>query len=369
MAPPKKTHVAFMVDAQTIRTERDWISRTVVGLLAASVRVTRLIPEETRDDARLALSVPVRYTPGGLPWAYSQAMQQTVADLGAHPPNIIHVIGRRSWKAAVDLAQHIDAQVAISIWTRAEVKAARRFAKHERVAAFLAGSRGLASDLALSVPRELIQTIPLAMHVPPAPRTILNQIEFSVAVLLAGREAPQAAVLSVLDGFQLIAPDFPQVMLFADLDEAMNPKVWRYVREHGLQTQFGLIPDIHEHRDLALGASILIMPAALGRCDTFLLEAMALPTAAIVAKDPYLDVLEFEDVAYVIEDGLSHSWATAIRQILADPAKANERAARARQAVARHHATVDQGSRLVQTYDRILTGGAVTIPTPTSEPA
>lgn len=354
-----KINVAFMVDHQMMRHEYDWISRTIVSLMAAGVGVARLIPDESLDDPRLGLIEPIRYPQGGLPWAFKSGLERAAKALRPKAPRVIHAVGTGAWRPARILASLIDATVALSLWSRSDVKAARRLARHRNIGAFVPASQGLANELAFTVDRELIQVVPIGVHVPTEPRSILDQIEFSVAILLAGRGASHESILAVLNGFSLIATDFPQVMLFADLDSAMTARVWRYAHIHGLHSQFGLIPHIHEHRDLALGASILIKPEALGRCDTFLLEAMVLPTAVVAGRDPFLSALDDEETFLGIEDPTPQAWATALRQILASPQKANEQAYRAREHIARNHAMADQCQALVATYRHIADGGAI----------
>ncbi len=352
---------ALMIDEEIARTERDWFARTVVGLLATGMRVVRVLPEDQPDDPRIALTPHFTYRPTGLPWTVRASIRTAAAVLESVGPDVIHAIGSGSWSAASLLAEHTECPVALSAWSREEVRALRRHAAHPLLGAVLAASEALGREAARIVSNELVQVAPIGVYVAPEPQRILEQIEFSVAVILAGRGAPSTAIESVIDGFAMVAPDFRQVTVFADLDESVKARAWKRAGDRSLRGQFSLIPDVLEHRDLVLSASVLLVPAPPARCNSFLLQAMAAPMATIAARDPYLDVLADDAAATILDRPEPAAWATALRRLLSDPQAARERAESARRLIARRHSMTAQSELFAATYDRMVTGGNVPI--------
>lgn len=353
--------VALMIDEEIGRCERDWFNRTVVGLISARQRVVRLLPDTMPDDPRVALTPRLTYRASGLPWTLSASIRQMAESLQSPKPDVIHAIGAGAWRGAMTLAGLLDCPVALSVWSREEARAAQRHASSAHLGAVLPAGEALARLCGRGVPRELIQTVPIGVYVAPEPHRILAQVEFSVAVVLAGRGAPYSAIEGVIDGFALVAPDFRQVTVFADLDEAVKARAWRRAGDRSVRDQFSLIPDVLEHRELVLSASVLAVPFATGRNNSFLLQAMAAPMATIAVPDPYIDVLYGQDAATLLEHVEPAAWATALRRLLSSPDAARERAESARRIIAQRHSMSAQSDLLCATYERMVTGGNVTL--------
>lgn len=352
---------ALMIDEEIARTERDWFTRTVVGLLATGMRVVRLLPEGQPDDPRIALTPHFSYRPTGLPWTVRASIRSAATALQSVGPDVVHAFGSGSWPAAMMLSEQMACPAALTAWSREEVRLLRRHAAQDQLGAVLCASAALGRDAARIVSSELVQVAPIGVYVAPEAQRILDQIEFSVAIILAGRGAPCAAVESVIDGFAMVAPDFPQVTVFADLDESVKARAWKRAGDRSLRGQFSLIPDVLEHRDLVLSASVLLVPAPLGRCSSFLLQAMAAPMATIAVRDPYLDVLADDAAATILDRPDPAAWATALRRLLSEPQAARQRAESARRIIAQRHSMTAQSDLFAATYNRMVTGGNVPI--------
>ncbi len=354
--------VALMIDDETGRCERDWFNRTVVGLLTSGLRVVRLLPDSQLDDPRVALTPHFTFRASGLPWTVNASIRQLNESLQSSKPDVIHAIGSHSWRGAMMLAGLLECPVALSVWSREEAKAAQRHATSTSLGAVLPAGESLARDCARAVPRDLIQIVPIGVYVAPEPHRILAQVEFSVAVILAGRGAPYSAVECLIDGFAMVAPDFPQVTVFADIDETVKARAWKRAGERSVRDQFSIIPDVLEHRELVLSASVLVVPFPTGRNTSFLLQAMAAPMATVAARDSHVDVLNDTDAATILDHVEPAAWATALRRLLSSPDAARERAESARRIIAERHSMSAQSDLLSSTYDRMLTGGNVTLP-------
>lgn len=355
--------VALMIDDEIGRRERDWFNRTVVGLLSSGLRVVRLLPDTQPDDPRVALTPHFAYRASGLPWTLNASIRQLADSLQAGVPDVIHAIGSGSWHGATALAGLLECPVALSVWSREEARGVQRHASSASLGALLPAGEALARDCARTVPRDLIQVVPIGVYVAPQPHRILAQVEFSVAVVLAGRGAPYSAIEHVIDGLSMVAPDFRQVTIFADLDEAVKAKAWKRAGDRSVREQFSIIPDVLEHRELVLSASVLVVPAPTGRNTSFLLQAMAAPMATVAARDSFIDVLDESEAATILDHVEPAAWATALRRLLSSPDDARTCAESARRIIAERHSMTAQSELLTATYERMLTGGNVPLST------
>ena len=355
--------VALMIDDEIGRGERDWFNRTVIGLLSSGRRVVRLLPEHQLDDPRVALTAHFTYRTTGLPWTLRASIRQLADSLQGGVPDVIHAIGSGSWPGAMALAGLLECPVALSVWSREEARFAQRHAASPCLGALLPAGEALARDCARAVPRDMIQIVPIGVYVAPEPHHILAQIEFSVAVVLAGRGAPYPAIEHVIDGLSMVAPDFRQVTIFADLDEAVKARAWKRAGDRSVREQFSIIPDVLEHRELVLSASVLAIPAPTGRHTSFLLQAMAAPMATVAARDPFVDVLDDPQAATILDHVDPAAWATALRRLLSSPDEARACADNARRLITQRHSMTTQSELLTATYDRMLSGGNVALTT------
>ena len=353
--------VALMIDDEIGRCERDWFNRTVIGLLSSGRRVVRLLPDGQPDDPRVALTPHFTYRTSGLPWTLRASIRQLADSLEATSPDVIHAIGSGSWGGAMALSGLLECPVALSVWSRQEARAVQRHAASPCLGAVLPAGEALARDCARAVPRHLIQVAPIGVYVASEPHCILAQVEFSVAVVLAGRGAPYPAIEHLIDGLSMVAPDFRQVTVFADLDEAVKGKAWKRAGDRSVREQFSIIPDVREHRELVLSASVLAVPAATGRNSSFLLQAMAAPMATVAARDPFVDVLDDHQAATILDHVEPAAWATALRRLLSSPDEARTCAESARRLIAQRHSMTIQSEVLMATYDRMISGGNVSL--------
>ena len=85
------------------------------------------------------------------------------------------------------------------------------------------------------------------------------------------------------------------------------------------------------------------------------------PMITIAVRDEFVDGLTSPECVRLLENALPDDWAEAISRVLTEPDEARELADRARQQIAQEHPVSRQVQVLFETYERILTGGALKI--------
>jgi len=278
-------HVALIADSERLRRERAWYNRTVVGLLTSGVRVTRLLPDGEPDDPRVALAPAVWYRAPRLPWMHRWALAPVVESLAHAPPDVIHATGRQAWELALEVAEGVDAQVALDVWSDDEVVPAARCAENGRVAAVLPATHALARSLERRLDPGLVQTVPIGVHLPREPRRILDNAAHGITVIVSGRGVGVEHLPPLLEGLARCADTYPQLMAFADFEDQVDVQAWRTSGRLDLHRQLSLIPSFDEHRNYALGADLFIVPRATGGVSSLTLQLMGEGVATIAVRD------------------------------------------------------------------------------------
>lgn len=360
-------HAALFIDPDRLKWERDWFNRTVVGLVSAGVRVTRILPANEPDDERVALAPAVWYDNSGVPWTARQRHAELASELAdARAPDVIHAMGRGIWADALDLARRIQRQVILDVWNAEECQEAIRFARKSEVAGLLAAGENVADMLRKrDIGRELIQVAPIGVYVPEqsdtsrkAARHTTNEMRGIVGIIAAGG-ARFEAIEPLLNAFAAVSNEYPNFMLFGDFRDRTADKVWRHLKNMNLLDHLSLIPPVQEHRELVLQSDLLLLPAPSRTNTSFLLQAMASPLATAAVRDPYVDILHEDTCACLLDDSADETaWKGALDVLLTQPARLDAVCRNARTWIAQHHGVSRQIEVLADSYDRIVTGGA-----------
>ncbi len=362
-------HVAFLIDERRLANERDWFNRTVIGLATSGIHVTRVLPQGALDDERVALTPAVWYQVDRVPWMRSRLYAALAKSFGSDAPDLIHAAGRKSWPVAVQLGAILECPVAIEVWSAADVRAAAGLARRqERVSVCLAATGRLAADLQAHMDPALVQVLPVGVHleeVRPVPQPSMS---LRGAAVVYGRGCSAAGIRDLLEGLAPTVVKHPDLMLFLDIPEAIHRVAWRAIRKFGLSAQTSMIPSIDRHRELVATAEMLIIPEAGQRATSFVLEAMAAPMMTLARRDPYVDILNDDRCATLVEGGGALEWNAAIRAVLDDPQGAWQKAIAARAFVENRHIMIAQLTLLMETYERVLRGDAIPWAAAASEP-
>jgi glycosyltransferase involved in cell wall biosynthesis len=110
-----------------------------------------------------------------------------------------------------------------------------------------------------------------------------------------------------------------------------------------------------------LSADLLIQPQALGMVRPVTLAAMARGVPVLARRDPWLDYLEHDQTAVVLDDPDAAAWADWLGRFIADPDAFQPLTQRAREWVARRHTIHGQVEQTIELYRRLV-GEAIPFP-------
>lgn len=350
-------HVAVIVDEPRLRRERDWFSRTVVGLMSAGVRVTRILPRGVESDDRLALSPEVRYEQGGVWWMRSHWESELAASFGSTTLSVVHAMGRDVWRDAIALGTEHQCPVVLDVWSRREISAAASRARLPIVGGLFAASEALGNALKRKVPEPIVRVVPIGVYTPSEPRPILSDMKHGITALVLGWGASLRDVCRMLDGFALIKERFDQFMLFLDLDPRIEDRAWSHAADRGLLEKVSLIPNLEENRQLATGVDLVLIPSVIGEERSIVLQLMAQSAATIAVTDPLSDVLREPGFAKLLKRPTPEQWAQTLREALEEPSITREWAAAGRTMVAQRFSMNRQIEILFDSYTTIVSGG------------
>jgi len=352
-------HVALLIDETRLRYERDWFSRTVVGLVSAGVRVTRLLPEDEPDDHRVSLASALWYESKGVPWSAKGRYAKLAGQLSSakETPDIIHAMGRGAWSAALSLGRNLERPIVIDVWSREEARAAVGHARNEETAAVLVADPYLARLLEQDVDPSLIQVVPIGIHVPDQPREVLTDPESGIACVVAGRQASFSTVRPLVEAIGSLVDRYPSLMVFGDFDQRVGDRVWNLMRSLGILDRCSLIPDVVEHRELVMQSDVLVIPHTTGANGTFLLQAMAVPMAVVSEVDECVEVLQDEESVFLIEpNSTKDNWVNVLDGVLSDRDRRQTVSDRGRDRMLNEHPMSRQVQVLAETYDQVVSG-------------
>jgi hypothetical protein len=356
-------HVLLIADQSRLRLEQD-ILRQLAQKLAEQVDLTCIGPEPAPDSepdttfqqtdiATHYAQMPV------MPWLRRTRKAIVTAELEREPPDVIYALGERAWQLANDLTGTLEAPVALEIWCERQTRMAPRGRSATAVAAYLAPTGAIAASLDKRVDAGLVRLVPMGVPVPPDAQRIFDHPDDSMALSIIGGARDVPAYQALLSGLSRMLADFPQAQVFIELHGPNEHEIWREIRRLDLLDRVSVLSDLVEHRALLLGSDMLLCPERFGEVRSIVYEALAHGVPVIAADDPHLDLAEAAPATTVLERSNTEAWAHAVHRILNDPSSAREAGRQGRQWVLENHDLDSHVERLVDTFQRILTGGAV----------
>jgi glycosyltransferase involved in cell wall biosynthesis len=249
--------------------------------------------------------------------------------------------------------------LAIDVWRARQVRRVPAGRGGQNVAAYVCSTEPIAASLRDRVGPELVSVVPMGVTVPRDERTIMADPEQSItlAVIGSGRNLP--AYQAMLDGLSRVLRDTPTAQVFLELRGPREHEIWRHVQRLELLARISTITDASGHRAALLCCDVLIVPEREGEMRTLLLEAMAGGMAVIAAADPAIDLLVHDRTACIVREEAAQAWQEGLEGVLRDADRARQLGEAARERVVEHYRSSEQVSRLLETFEKALSGGAI----------
>jgi glycosyltransferase involved in cell wall biosynthesis len=357
-------HIALIVDEERLVHEQYPLNRLSIGLIGEGVRLTRIVPDVLparvidEDEQRMALATRLAAPMKVLPWVRRERSEQLVEAMEKGLPDVLYALGADAWALGLDLARRLTRPLVIDIFSPAQIRSAPRGRGASCIAGYVAPTRPMAEALRHRVDPGLVCLVPPGVAAPPEPRAILPDPERSIALAVIGGGRDVPAYRALLGGLNRIVRQRPQTQIILELAGPREHEIWRYARQLELLENVSAITDASQHRALLTRCDMLLMPERYGELRSIMLEAMVFGMPVVAAHDPYLDMLVDGESASIVPAPEPEEWARRLEHLLGDPEAARALGLVARERIASRHRSSDHVARLLETFERIVRGGA-----------
>lgn len=336
--------VLILADAQFAKHERALIERVVVGLTVEGIEAQLVLPRDRGlSSFRVGLlGDPIWYADRGLIITRKIRAAQIARDVferfdnSERPVDIVHVMGGGAWAMGLELAQLLDAGLALEVW-RAGLSnhaAGLSLAGNDRTM-FLVPERSFEEGLHRAVEGARVRHVPWGAHVPESPLPVFREGKMA-SVVLMGSGRQQEHCVAAYSGIAEALSAYPEVMLFANQELVERVGLWAKVKEDKLQDRFTVIDRSEDRRDLLLRCDVLVYPETLHEERTLLLDAMGAGLVVISGQDELIQPLSEESGVIVVPRPSRDLWCEQVRSVIGSREVASDHAGRVREYIRSH---------------------------------
>lgn len=363
----------IIADSSFASREHAMLSRIEVGLADEGVRVIHAVPPVFRSVPTPSLGIQstlVQYQPPAI--GLRSLTRRSARDLLASAEqtsedpvhiDIVHAFGLPCWSVALETARAAGAALVVELWHPGLVPAAAHLlARSRRVPngptpEFLTSEAAVASALIALDSRARVYSAPWGVHVRERPRTPVapGSRDLSFAVLYDTGDprtlgAPLAGIAEATAGVA-------DMLIVAAIEEATSRRelrLWSAARKIGLLDRFTILSDMEARRDPVLAMDFLVLPEPRGRQRTLMLDAMARGMAVVAAADPGLELLSEGVAARVVAENTPKAWATAIGELIRNPAALHDLTSAAHQQLRSHRTASTHIADILRAYQQTV---------------
>lgn len=354
--------ILILADEFFAAREQALLLRLEVGLADEGVRVLHAIPSAARSYAPGELvSRVVVYNPPKWQFAVGPTARRLLRDVTnateepGHGIEVVHVMGGAAWVLGAAVAREARVPVVFEVWRSGMGERARAIARDTSLQCmFIAPDPTIERELrAAALPSAMVRLIPWGVHASLDPRPPRAPDRPLSAMLIGTGRDPQAFA-HVLGGLAAVVRTHP-LMLFCDAEAARRAAVFHRAKKLDILQHISLIAELEGRRDLLLAGDLLLQPESRGEQRSVSLDAMAHGMAVVAAADSKVSYLIDGTSAKRVALHSAEGWATAIRQMLDQPALADALSTSALAYVRQYHRMYDQVRAVLDAY-ATLTG-------------
>ena len=349
-------HVALVTDTAWLDEELSMFHHLLVGLLDEQVRVAQVVPEGAAEDETSAFGAHITWPDS--PWraVRTHRLRRLARPLREAGVDLIHALHGPLWDGCARLAAELRAPVVLTASAASDLRHVRPILRRARDDTRIPGLAFVASTAPLGEAiAELVPASTPVRVVPPGVRLIerpacWNQADGALCAVVSGDgrfDADYDALLRALSA--VIAVD-PEAQFFFDGQGTDQHGIWLAAERLGLLPHVSMVPRRLGHRELLMGADVLIHPQALGRSRSVMLQAMVNGLPVLAREDPWLDFLRDGETAWLTERPDASQWSRLLERVVARGEQAAALGDRARDWVSENHVPAKTVERTLALY-------------------
>jgi len=367
--------VALASNTAWLDEELVWFEQLTVGMVSESIGVVQVVPEVLGEQVQSNFADSVFWQETRPGWWNRWRMTRAAEALTAHKVDVLHALDGRLWPGVVRLGQMLELPVVLNAGSKLDVqtfkKVARRLASLPGVCLVPlsdAAERQL-EPLMSTIKSESVwsQAVVRGVHVDPAAAPRPRGNGDPVCVVVSGNGRLDAHYEAVLNAIAQVVRRFDQAQFFFDGMHDDQQEIYRLARRLGLLPHVSFTPRQLGHREVLLGADVLVHPQPLGRSRGLLLQAMAHGMLVIAQADPWADGLIHNQTAWVVEKPDAAAWTQQLNQAIGQADAAEALGQQALDWVREHRRMSDTVDQFIEVYDKIA-GRTLAFNAPTPAP-
>lgn len=357
--------VSLLANSLWLDEELAGFRHLIVGLIDEQVRVAQLVPRELPAEDGIPFGDRLSWEDSAWSWLRRRRIAAMADALEKLEPDVIHALHHQLWEGGIELAEDVEAAIVLQVSGEEEVHRAVRLLPKLDAArvAFAATTEPLARALSDRLPDAfMVRTIRPGVRIPPVEADDKPTAEEPpLCALICGQTRHDAFYESLFKAIQKIIVDHPEVQFFLDAPAEADNALWQAARKLNILSNVSMVPHRLGHRELELGADVIIHPQPLRRSRSLTLQAMALGLPIIAHSDPWLDYLIDDQTAWLTDKADATRWEEMLRHLIVAPDSGEALGSRAREWVRQHHLASQQVGDTIDLY-RKLTGEAIKFP-------
>jgi glycosyltransferase involved in cell wall biosynthesis len=361
-------HAALIIDDERRAHEQAMINRLCVGLMGEGVQVTRIVsaddtPEHVDDgERRVSLAMRLEAPMRVLPWSRHRRAARLIAEMEKAPPNIIYALGDKAWSLGIELGHAMDRPVLLDVWARRQVSIVPWGRRAACVAGYVAPTRAIAHKLSERVGADMVSLVPMGVAAssrrePSGVSEIDLGREPTFAIVGESRDIEAYRVM--LGGLSRVVRERQGIQAIMELHGPHEHQIWRETERLGLMSSVSSLADFCHYRGLLSGCDLMLVPERFGDVRTVLLEGMSLGLATVASAETPFEMLLPGDTAAIVPHNESDEWAKVVLRVLNDVAERRRLGDAASRLARSRYRSSDQVAGLLETFDRVLRGGAI----------
>ncbi len=355
--------VALLANTAYLHEESAMFRQLVVGLIDEQVRVVQVVPDNLALSETNSFGQILTWRESTWPFVLRRRIMELAEPLEKLKVDLIHVLDRELWPAAIRLAQRLEKPAVLSVWSVEDLDHVNQIAKLNQAAqtAVIAPSGPMAQAIIEHLDADMaVEVVPRGIQLGELlERPSLDDQPLCVAV--SGNGSPDEDYDALLSALRDIADDYPQSQYFLDGQGTNQHDLWQMIKRYELQPNVNLVPPKLEHSEILMGTHMLLQPQALGRCRSLSLQAMAHGLAVLAQADPWMDHLIDDKTAWLVHGPDPSQWQNLIRRVIEQPERSDQLGQRARRWVGEHRLASGQIAATLDLYQR-MTGETLKFP-------
>lgn len=357
-------HAALFANRQWLEEEMATFHHLVVGLIDEQVRVAQVLPAGVPEQEISPFGERIGWEEASLGCLRRLRLLNLADPLTEAGVDLLHALDGELWDGIARLARRMQRPAVFS------VNAETDLARIPRVKRLVGGlphgftapteplHEALADRLGGATPTALVRP---GVRVPEtAGQKPFGTPPFCLVVTGTGKlDAHYQALIEALK--VLIARADQPIQFFLVGSEGEQHELWKLGKRSGLLPHMSLVPRGLGHHELYMGADALIQPQPMGRARRLLLEAMVHSLPVIACRDPWLDWLEANQTAWLVDPPDPPHWTQALEYLVSHPEESRTLGDSARRFVAERHVPAQAIAATLGLYRRV-TGESIPFP-------